>query len=937
MKNGKEYFAFISYKSEDEKWAKWLANKLENYKLPSTLNGKELPKSLRKTFRDIDELSAGNLPEQIYKALSKSDNLIVVCSPRVAGSKSEWVNKEIEEFIQLKGGKSDKIFPFIIEGEPFSKEEEKDCFPDALRNLKVGDERLGGNVNKQGGRDAAVVKVVAGMLGVTFDSLWNRYEREQKRKRRLWVTVALVMAFIGIGIAGWMWSMNKQLKEKNRNLSIENIRMASKEIENLIDQGDYPSANDVLDDIMTIWADDFIQEDAPEFERALRKMFRYVNDNGLVKLYDISLSNKQHYLFADSNFVYVSDYELSTPRLLRYYIRSGRFDKQVDLQLVDSTNILFCGLKDNLLVYKRPLSGKEVEFRVYNMETHADFPFLRDSIPFRFVGIQPQGRLLMYQEPDVWSPLMDFPSDKLLKIFKLNNNGLKEECKMMVPIMSDEPTIVGDTIFTLNGTHLYAYRIPEGELICDYDYKRYDASFSGVANTTKVDPESKWFASSGTGYDLASFCANYLDSVNIGKMHGSGEICISHNLVAATKHDYPDSLFIYAANKDIGTPLLSAKDEGIGYHDLSFAGDRYLLASSHNSIKVFNYSMQFETKGLYAPNGNFYVGEDSRTGLPAVINEQTDSVLCSLLFPDDHIRNIFSFSPKSNYLLCQTYGSPFCVIDLNTAKMKKIAIKPSKPNFDVSIKGISMSADERIVSVLFGEHGLGFSQQSDNRLIVYDVKKDSILIDQVFTESSGSFWKYLPEDIFAVSVNYDGSKIAFKTLSDISYIHLPLLKGQNQAELIDHVPNVSPISMAFGHCKDTLTVSYSDGSIRFWDLKSGQQVFKTIKSGKVSMNFDVSQDFQYLIESVSSDGLTGEYMVWHIPSGNLVDHFESKEMNLLRKVYTHFEGDRFFFTYYDVAFAQDDPSCIIINDFNRLMSVKSEFPSFQYLLKWAKE
>ena len=26
MKQGKEYYAFISYKREDEKWAKWLQN-----------------------------------------------------------------------------------------------------------------------------------------------------------------------------------------------------------------------------------------------------------------------------------------------------------------------------------------------------------------------------------------------------------------------------------------------------------------------------------------------------------------------------------------------------------------------------------------------------------------------------------------------------------------------------------------------------------------------------------------------------------------------------------------------------------------------------------------------------------------------------------------------------------------------------------------------
>ena len=47
MVQGKEYYAFISYKQEDEKWAKWLADELEHYKFPSNLNGQtDLPKNI---------------------------------------------------------------------------------------------------------------------------------------------------------------------------------------------------------------------------------------------------------------------------------------------------------------------------------------------------------------------------------------------------------------------------------------------------------------------------------------------------------------------------------------------------------------------------------------------------------------------------------------------------------------------------------------------------------------------------------------------------------------------------------------------------------------------------------------------------------------------------------------------------------------------------
>lgn len=216
MEQRNDFFAFISYKREDEKWAKWLENELEHYHLPTTLNGKELPKNLRPIFRDVDELSAGNLPEQIFHALSISKNLIVVCSPRSA--QSEWVNKEIEDFIKIKGGKADNIYPFIIEGVPFSKNADKECFPEKLRNLPENEERLGGNINEQGGRNAAVVKIIAGMLGIGFDSLWQKYEREQRRKRWVWVVGSILLALMGLGIGSYYIKQNRIIETQNIKL-----------------------------------------------------------------------------------------------------------------------------------------------------------------------------------------------------------------------------------------------------------------------------------------------------------------------------------------------------------------------------------------------------------------------------------------------------------------------------------------------------------------------------------------------------------------------------------------------------------------------------------------------------------------------------------------------------------------------------------------------
>ena len=193
ISKGNKYFAFISYKREDEGWAKWIQEELENYHLPVTLNGRaDLPSKFRPVFRDVDELKAGNLPEQIYDALSDSTYLIVICSPKAA--KSKWVNKEIADFIEIGKAKGvdnvRNIFPFIVAGHPHAQNQDEECFPKSLLDLPDSKELVGGNINEGGnvnenGRDKAFVKVMAGMLpNVAFDELWNRYEHDKAEKER---------------------------------------------------------------------------------------------------------------------------------------------------------------------------------------------------------------------------------------------------------------------------------------------------------------------------------------------------------------------------------------------------------------------------------------------------------------------------------------------------------------------------------------------------------------------------------------------------------------------------------------------------------------------------------------------------------------------------------------------------------------------------------
>lgn len=241
MKQDKEYFAFISYKSEDVEWATWLQHELEHYHLPASFNGRtDVPQELRPVFRDIDELSAGNLPEQIKQALANSQNLIVICSPQAA--KSPWVNQEVETFIAL--GRTGRIFPFIVEGNSPSE-----FFPPALRDLPKNEERLGGDVSKKG-RDAAFVKVVAGMLGVSFDTLWKRYEREKAEEER------------------------KIREQRDHLLKIQSKFLAEKAL-SLISEGDPFTARAILLDALPINMENPSRPYVPHAEFALRKALQY--------------------------------------------------------------------------------------------------------------------------------------------------------------------------------------------------------------------------------------------------------------------------------------------------------------------------------------------------------------------------------------------------------------------------------------------------------------------------------------------------------------------------------------------------------------------------------------------------------------------------------------------------------------------------------------
>ena len=193
------YWAFISYSHRDEKLAKSLQRKLETYRLPKRLVGRDgahgpVPAQAKPVFRDRDELHAGaDLAAHVQAALATSRWLVVLCTPNAA--RSPWVEREIVAFKRLHG--EGRVLALIAAGEPFASRlpgrEEEECFPNALRHALgpqgeadgADQEPIAADMRLHGdGPRRATLKLLAGMVGVGFDEL---VRRDHARRLR-WLT-----------------------------------------------------------------------------------------------------------------------------------------------------------------------------------------------------------------------------------------------------------------------------------------------------------------------------------------------------------------------------------------------------------------------------------------------------------------------------------------------------------------------------------------------------------------------------------------------------------------------------------------------------------------------------------------------------------------------------------------------------------------------------
>ena len=235
-----KYVAFISYKHEnlDRQWAKWILDYIEKYNVPKALVPNNRLYKLGKCYRDEDEASVGmELGQAINAALEKSKYLIVVCSKQTP--KSKWVTNEISYFI--KHNSKNNVFLLLVEGDA------EESFPKIiLREFSEPFAAHGKTIEGERFRqtkERAILKLIAGIINVEFDTLWNREQRRKTRAKIIQACMAFsVLVVLAVSV---LWGQNQLLKQ-GMQLTVDSLdqksRMLSNVATNLADMEDYVSA-----------------------------------------------------------------------------------------------------------------------------------------------------------------------------------------------------------------------------------------------------------------------------------------------------------------------------------------------------------------------------------------------------------------------------------------------------------------------------------------------------------------------------------------------------------------------------------------------------------------------------------------------------------------------------------------------------------------------
>ena len=207
------YDVFISYRhlEEDKKWAKWLLESLETWRVPKELVKKGFPNRIGRVFRDEEELpSSSDLNKSIEKALIHSKYLVVICSKNTP--ESIWVEREIKMFKEL--GRFNRIIALLIDGEPYESFNKELTYIEEngiIKNIEplAADVRKRNDQKEKETKQIALLKILSRILACNFDELRQREKLREKRKLRNKLLITASLLIISISALLFTWDYNR--------------------------------------------------------------------------------------------------------------------------------------------------------------------------------------------------------------------------------------------------------------------------------------------------------------------------------------------------------------------------------------------------------------------------------------------------------------------------------------------------------------------------------------------------------------------------------------------------------------------------------------------------------------------------------------------------------------------------------------------------------